>query len=138
MYALGASAENAALKKAVAEANEKAAAEQALREKHEARVVIAERELQDAVTKSESLVQSLVGKESKLAQALQAAEDAREEALGALRDIQEARKVAAGKARCIYGHYCVIARRTLSGKLNSCFTGAFADLPRSISDVAQF
>ena len=98
LYALGASAEYEALKKAAADAQEKAATEQALREKHEARVVIAERELQDAVTKSESLEQSLVGKESELAQALQAAEGAWEEARDAVRDIQEARKVAAGKA----------------------------------------
>ena len=88
----------------MADANEKAAAEQALREKYEARVITAERDLQDAVTKSESLEQSLVGKESELAQALQAAEDAREEARGAVLDIQEARKVAAGKACCVYGH----------------------------------
>ena len=119
MYALGASAEYEALGKAVADANEKDAAKQALHEKHEARVVIAERELQDAVTKSESLEQSLVGKESELAQALQAAEDDRDEARGAVRDIQEARKVAAGKACCIYGSYDVIIWRTLSGKLNS-------------------
>ena len=122
LYALGASAEYEALKKAVADANEKAAAEQALREKHEARVIAAERELQEAVKKSEGLEQSLVGKESELAQALQAAEDAREEARGAVRDIQEARKVAAGKACCIYGHYYVIVGRTLSDKLNSCFS----------------
>ena len=119
MYALGASAEYEALKEAVADANEKVAAEQALREKHEARVIAAERELQEAVKKSEGLEQSLVGKESELAQALQAAEDAREEARGAVRDIQEARKVAAGKACCIYGRYDVIIWRTLSGKLNS-------------------
>ena len=116
---LGASAECEALKKTVAEAQERAAAEQVLREKHEAMVVTAERELQDAVTKSESLEQSLVGKESELAQALQAAEDARGEARGAVRDIQEARKVAAGEACCIYGHYYVIVGRTPSGKLNS-------------------
>ena len=36
---------NEALKKAVAEADKKAAAEQALRERHEARVIEAEREL---------------------------------------------------------------------------------------------
>ena len=71
------------------------------------------------MTKSESLEQSLVGKESELAQALQAAENAREEAQGAGRDIQEARKVAAGKACCIYGHYYVIVGRTLSDELNS-------------------
>ena len=48
--------------------------------------------------KSEGLEQSLIGKESELAQALQAVEDAREEAQGALNDIQEARRIAAGKA----------------------------------------
>ena len=98
LYALGASAEIEALRKVVAEADNKATAEQDLREKHEARVIEAERELQEAVKKSETLDQSLAGKESELAQALQAVEDAREEARGAVRDIQEARKVLAGKA----------------------------------------
>ena len=121
LYALGASAEIEALKKVVAEADNKAAAEQALHEKHEARVIEAERELLEAVKKSEGLEQSLVGKESELAQALQTAEDAREEARGAVRDIQEARKVAAGKAFGIHGHFYMIVGRTLSDKLNSCF-----------------
>ena len=119
LCALGASAKIEALKKAVAEADKKAATEQALREKHEARVIEGERELQEAVKKGETLEQSLVGKESELAQALQAAEDAWEEARGAVRDIQDAQKVAAGKACCVYGHYYVIVWRTLSGKLNS-------------------
>ena len=52
-------AEIEALKKAVAEAKKKAAAEQALREKHKARVIEAERELQEAVKKCKSLDQSL-------------------------------------------------------------------------------
>ena len=69
--------------------------------------------------KSEALEQSLVGRESELAQALQAAEDAREEARGALKDIQEARKVAAGKAFCTQGHFCIVMGGTLSDKLNS-------------------
>ena len=55
LCALGANAKIEALKKAVAEANKKAAAEQALREKHEARVIEAERELQEAVKKSKTL-----------------------------------------------------------------------------------
>ena len=125
LYALGASAEYEALKKIVADANEKAAAEQALREKHEARVVTAERELQEAVTKSESLEQSLVGKESELAQALEDAKGAREEARVAVRDIQEARKVAAGKAFCILSPLYMIMERILSGKLNSYFSRGF-------------
>ena len=101
MCALGAGAEYEALKKALADANKKAEAEQVLREKHEARVLTAERELQEAVKKSESLEQSLKGKQFELSQALEDAEGAREEARGAVWDIQEARKVAGGKAFCI-------------------------------------
>ena len=58
--------------------------------------------------KSDALEQSLVGKESELAQALQTTEDARAEARGALKDIQEARKVAAGKAFCIQGYFFIV------------------------------
>ena len=72
--------------------------------------------------KSEALEQSLVGRESEHAQALQAADDAREEAQGALKEIQEARKVAAGKAFCTQGHFYVVIGGTLSDKLNSCFS----------------
>ena len=52
-------AEIEALKKAMAEAEKKAALEHALRDKHEARVIEAERELQEAVKKCKSLDQSL-------------------------------------------------------------------------------
>ena len=97
LCALGADAEIEALKKVVALAEKKAAAEHALCEKHEARVIEAERELQEVVQKSKTLEQSLSLKESELAQALQDATNAREEAQGALKDIQEARKIAAGK-----------------------------------------
>ena len=94
-----------ALKKAVAEAEKKAAAEQALREKHEARVIEAEQELQEAVKKCETLEQSLTEKESELTKARQAARDARGEAQGALQEIQEARKIAAGKAFSMQSRY---------------------------------
>ena len=86
------------MKKAVAEADKKAATEQALREKHEARVIETEQELQEAVKKCETLEQSVTEKESELPQARQAACDARGEAQGALQEIQEARKIAAGRA----------------------------------------
>ena len=89
----------------MAEAEKKAAAEQALREKHETRVIEAERELQEAVQKCETLDQSLAGKQSELSQARQAASDARAEAQGALKEIQEARKIAAGKAFSIQSGY---------------------------------
>ena len=76
-----------ALKKAVAEAEKKAAVEQALREKHEARVIEAEQEHQEAVKKCETLEQSLTEKESELTKAHQAACDARGETQGALQEI---------------------------------------------------
>ena len=59
LFALGAMNEVEALRKAIAEAEEKAAAEQALREKHEARVIEAEQELQESVKKCETLEHSL-------------------------------------------------------------------------------
>ena len=87
-----------ALKKAVAEAEKKAAVEQALREKHEARVIEAEQELQESVKKCETLEHSLTEKESELARARQDACNALRETQGALQEIQEARNIAAGKA----------------------------------------
>ena len=87
-----------ALKKAVAEAERKAAAERAPRQKHEARVIEAENELQEVVKKCETLEQSLTEKESELTKAHQATSDARGETQRALQGIQETRKIAAGKA----------------------------------------
>ena len=87
-----------ALKKAVAEAEGTAAAEWALREKHEARVIEAEQDLQEVVRRCEALEQSLTEKESELTKAHQVACDAQGETQGALQEIQEARKIAAGKA----------------------------------------
>ena len=87
-----------ALKKAVAEAEKKATTEQALREKYEARVIKAEQELQEAVKKCETLEQSLTEKESELTRAHQTARDAQGETQSSLQEIQEARKIAVGKA----------------------------------------
>ena len=87
-----------ALKKVVAEAEKKATTEQALREKHEVRVIKAKQELQDAVSKCKALEQSLMEKESELTKARQATSEARGETQSALQGIQEARKIAAGKA----------------------------------------
>ena len=82
------------LKKALAEAQERAAKEQAAREKHETRVGEVQQELQDIVRKCESLERIIADQESELAKARQSAHDARVEAQGALQDIQEARKIA--------------------------------------------
>ena len=86
-----------ALKKAVAEAERKASVERDLREKHEARVIKAEQELQEAVRKCETLEQSLTEKESELIKAHQPMSDAWGETQSALQGIQEARKIATGK-----------------------------------------
>ena len=55
--------------------------------------------------KCETLEQSVTEKESELSQARQAACDARGEAQGALQEIQEARKIAAGKAFSMQSRY---------------------------------
>ena len=96
---------NCLFNKVVAEAEKKAAGEQALREKHEARVIKDERELQEAMKKCETLEQSLTEKESELIKAHQAARDALGEAQGALQEIQEAKKIVAGKAFSIQSGY---------------------------------
>ena len=103
--ALGATSEIEALKRVVAEAEKRAATEQALCEKHEARVIEAVRELQEAGMKCETLEQSLLVKESELFQARQATSDARGEAQGALEEIQEAGKIVAGEAFSIQSGY---------------------------------
>ena len=86
------------LRKALAEARERAAKEQAAHEKHEARVGEVQQELQDAVKKCESFERNIADQESELAKAHQSAHDARVEAQGALQEIQEARKITVGKA----------------------------------------
>ena len=75
-FVLGFMTEDEALKKAVAEAEKKAATEWTLREKHKARVIKAEQELQEAASKCKTLGQSLTEKESELMKAHQAMSDA--------------------------------------------------------------
>ena len=69
-----------ALKKALAEAEDKAAKERASREKHEARVGEAQQQLQGAIEKFESLERNFKAQESELAKVHQSAQDARAEA----------------------------------------------------------
>nr|XP_020193000.1 uncharacterized protein CG45076-like [Aegilops tauschii subsp. strangulata] len=94
----GAMTEVEALERVVAEDERKAAAERALRGKYEAKVIEAEQELQEVMKKCKAVERSLMEKESELTKAHQAACDAQGETQGALKEIQEARKIAAGKA----------------------------------------
>ena len=66
----------ATLKKALAEAEDKAAKERASREKHEARVGEAQQQLQGAIERFESLERDCKVQESELAKACQSARDA--------------------------------------------------------------
>ena len=136
MICVGATTEVEALKKALVEAKEKATKEQAAREKHEARLDEVQQELQDAVKKCESLERDVSAKETELAKARQSAQDARVEAQGTLQEIQEARKIAAGKAFIMQSKY-VKKRYLLLTRIWSS-PGAFVDLPRSVSDAAEF
>ena len=68
------------LKNALAEAQKRAAKEQAACEKHEARVGEVQQELQDAVKKCESLERKISDQECKHAKAHQSAQEARVEA----------------------------------------------------------
>ena len=114
------------LKRALAEAQERAAKEQAAREKHKARGGEVQQELQDAVKKCESLECDITDRETELANARQSTKDAQAEAQGALQEIQEARKIAVGKAFIMYSKYVkkrfLLLTRTWSspGRLRIC------------------
>ena len=80
--------------------------------------------------------QSIKDQESELTKARQSAHDARAEAQGALQEIQEARKIAAGKAFIMQSKYAKERFRLLTRIRSS--PGVFADLPCSVSDAKQF
>ena len=95
---LGATTEVAALKTAMAKAEDKAAKECSEREKQEARVSEVQQELQDFIQKYESLERDSKTQESELAKALQSVRDTKAEAQKALQEIDAMKKIAAGKA----------------------------------------
>ena len=126
----------AALKKALAEAEDKASKECTEREKQEARVNEVQQELQDFVQKYESLERDSKTQESKLAEALQSVQDAKPEAQKALEEIRAAKKIAAGKAFVMQSKHVKETFFLLTRIWSS--PGAFMGLPRSISDAAEF
>ena len=95
-----------------------------------------EQELKDAIGKCEALEEKTSAQKTELAKARQSAQDARVEAQGALQEIQEAKKIAAGKAFIMQSKY-VKKRYLLLTRIWSS-PGAFADLPRSVADAAEF
>ena len=135
-FVTGATTEVASLKKALSEAEDKAALECKEREKQDARVGEVQQELQELGKKFESLEHDLKMKETELAKALASVKDAKAEAEKAQQEIQEAKKIAAGEKFFMQSKHVEEAFLLLTQIRSS--PGAFADLPRSILDAAEF
>ena len=126
----------AALKKALSEAEDRAAKERTEREKQDARVNEVQQELQAFVKKHEGLERDSKTRESELASALESAKAAKAEAQKALQEIEAIKKIAAGKAFIMQSKH-VKETFLLLNRIQSS-PGAFADLPHSISDAVEF
>ena len=126
----------ATLKEAVSAAERNAATERAEREKQEARVVEVRQELQALMEKHESLERDSKTRESELASALESAKSTKAEARKALQEIDDLKKIAAGKAFFMQSKHMNVNYVLLTRIRSS--PGAFADLPRSVSDAAAF
>ena len=129
----GSTTEVASLKKALSEAEEKAASECKEHEKQSARVGEVQQELQNLGKKCESVEHDLKAKEAKLAKALVNLKDAKAEAEKAQQEIQEAKKIAVGKKFFMQSKHVEEAFLLLTQIQSS--PGAFADLPRNVSDA---
>ena len=132
----GATNEVAALKETVSTAERNAATERAEREKQEVGVAEVRQELQALMEKHESLERDSKTRESELASALETAKAAKAEAHKALQEIEALKKIAAGKAFFMQSKHVNVNYLTLTRIRSS--PGAFADLPRSVSDAAAF
>ena len=86
--------------------------------------------------KCETLENDASAQEAELTKAHQSAETARNEAQAALQEIQEAKKITVGKAFKMQSNYAEKQYLLLTRVRSS--LGAFADLPHSMSDAAEF
>src|SRR3954462_13674427 len=112
------------------------AKERTEREKFGVQVGEVQQELQALMKKHEGLELEAKTQASELASAVETAKNAKAEAQKALQELEDARKIAAGKAfsmqsRNIKVNYLLLTRIRSS-------PGAFFDLPRSASDAAAF
>ena len=126
----------ATLKEALSKAKDNAAVERTEREKQEARVAEVQQELHALVKKYESLELDSKTRESELASALESAKSAKAKAQKALQEIEAMKKIAAGKALFMQSKHMKVNYLLLIQMRSS--PGAFADLPRSVSDAAAF
>ena len=86
--------------------------------------------------KHEGLERDSKTRESELASALESANAAKAEAQKALQEIEAIKKIAAGKAFSMQSKHVKVNYLLLTRIRSS--PGAFADLPRSVSDAAKF
>ena len=86
--------------------------------------------------KNESLELDSKTRASELAVAIENAKSAKAESRKTLQELDEVKKIAAGKAFYMQSKHVKVIYRLLTRIRSS--PRAFADLPRSVSDVAQF
>ena len=88
------------------------------------------------MAKHEALELDSKTQESELAAALESAKSAKAEAQKALQEIDAMKKIVVGKAFYMQSKHVKVNYRLLTRIRSS--PGAFLDLPRSVSDAAQF
>ena len=126
----------AALKKALSEAENKAAKERSEWEKQEARVGEVQQEIQALVKKHEALELDSKTRESELAASLESTKHAKAEAQKVLQEIEAMRKIAAGKAFNMQSKHVKVNYLLLTRVRSS--LGAFANLPYNVSDATKY
>ena len=136
MAIVGATSEVASFKQALVEAEKRAATERTEREKHETQVGKVRQELQALMKKHESLELDSKTRESELAAALESAKSPKAEAQKALLEVEAMKKIAAGTAFFMQSKHVKVNYLLLTRIRSS--PGAYADLPRSVSDAAAF
>ena len=136
MAIVGATSEVATLKQALLEAEKSAAAERTEWERYEAEVGKVRQELQVLMKKHESLELDSKTRASEITAAIENAKSAKTESQKTLHEFDEVKKIAAGKAFFMQSKH-VNVNYVLLTRIRSS-PGAFADLPRSVSDAAAF
>ena len=136
MAIVGATSEVATLKQALLEAEKSAAVERTERERYEAKVGKVRQELQALMKKHESLELDSKTRASELAAAIENASSDKAESQKALQELDAMKKKAAGMAFFMQSKHVKVSYLLLTRIRSS--PGAFADLPRSVSDAAQF
>ena len=136
MAIVGATSEVATLKQVLVKAEKRAATERTEREKYEAEVGKVRQELQALMKKHESLELDSKTRASELAMAIENAKSAKAESQKTLQELDEVKKIAAGKAFFMQSKHINVSYLLLTRIRSS--PGAFADLPRSVSDAAAF